>query len=289
MSAGGEAGGQAGGQAGVAGPGPVVLDGRPRWALEEEREFLLESLRDLDAELDAGDIDRADYETLRDDYTARTASVLRQLQLIDNPPAAAEAAAEPVASLVLRGRSPRSRTRTGAAGKFLPGKPVLIALVGAAVASLAGWAVVASSGTRVPGETITGQPVGQEAVAQLLLQAQTSIDRGDPVAAVQDYQKILSQQPRQPQALTEEGWLLAQTQQPALLSKGLKMLGEAEAVDPTYALAHVYRGIAFLSEGNRAAAIPELQYYLAHHPDPKLAPKVRAALAQAQAAPPAGP
>ena len=43
-------------------------------ALEEERTFLLTSLRDLDAELAAGDIDRADYDELRDDYTRRTAS-----------------------------------------------------------------------------------------------------------------------------------------------------------------------------------------------------------------------
>lgn len=44
---------------------------------DEEREFLLRSLRDLDAEFAAGDIDEADYHTLRDDYTARAAALLR--------------------------------------------------------------------------------------------------------------------------------------------------------------------------------------------------------------------
>ena len=38
------------------------------------------SLRDLDAELAAGDVDRADYETLRDGYTKRAADVLRDIE-----------------------------------------------------------------------------------------------------------------------------------------------------------------------------------------------------------------
>ena len=40
-------------------------------ALFEERDFLLSSLSDLDAELSAGDIDQHDYITLKDGYTAR--------------------------------------------------------------------------------------------------------------------------------------------------------------------------------------------------------------------------
>src|SRR5947209_2256783 len=44
--------------------------------LEEQRRFLLQSLKDLDRERDAGDIDGVDYRTLKDDYTARAAAVL---------------------------------------------------------------------------------------------------------------------------------------------------------------------------------------------------------------------
>src|SRR5439155_27003061 len=47
--------------------------------LEEQRAFLLRSLRDLEHEHDAGDIDETDYETLKDDYTARAADVLRAI------------------------------------------------------------------------------------------------------------------------------------------------------------------------------------------------------------------
>ena len=48
-------------------------------ALEEDRDHLLRSLDDLEREREAGDIDDADYVTLRDDYTARAAAVLRAL------------------------------------------------------------------------------------------------------------------------------------------------------------------------------------------------------------------
>src|SRR5205823_8205068 len=40
--------------------------------LQEERAFLLRSLRDLEHEHDAGDIDEAHYVTLQDAYAART-------------------------------------------------------------------------------------------------------------------------------------------------------------------------------------------------------------------------
>ena len=43
-------------------------------------------------------------------------------------------------------------------------------------------------------------------------------------------------------------------------------------------------GSRLLSEDDYSDAIVELKWYLAHSPDPQLAPQVRAALQQAQAA-----
>ncbi len=48
--------------------------------LEEERRYLLRSLKDLEAERVAGDVDDVDYSTLKDGYTVRAASVLRQIE-----------------------------------------------------------------------------------------------------------------------------------------------------------------------------------------------------------------
>ncbi|MEZ5235035.1 MAG: hypothetical protein R2749_20390 [Acidimicrobiales bacterium] len=49
-------------------------------ALEEERDHLARSLRDLETERDAGDLAEEDYLALRDDYVVRTAAVLRALE-----------------------------------------------------------------------------------------------------------------------------------------------------------------------------------------------------------------
>src|SRR5690606_14509656 len=49
-------------------------------ALEEERDHLLRSLEDLEREFAAGDVDETDYVTLRDDYTARAAAVIRRIE-----------------------------------------------------------------------------------------------------------------------------------------------------------------------------------------------------------------
>jgi hypothetical protein len=337
-------------------------------ALEEERDFCLRSLRDLEAELAAGDLDQADYDVLRDSYMVRAAAVLRKLDggdveggmgpassgevqagggpdvsISPDGPAgpagggdlgapdgsmaggrtAGAGEASPPAGLEAPEGS-MGAARTGGAGEASPPaalgavaalaspatpaatdipvgpmgdesvparsairatwqKRVLIGACVVAVAAGAAWAVAASSGTRLPGQEITGQAVGSQAEVQYLQQAQQAADRGDGVTALKDYQKVLNRDPTQPEALAGEGWLLAQTQQPTLLRQGLTMLAAAEQAAPTYAPAHLYRGISLLSESDYSGAIPELQWYLAHNPDPQLAPRVRTALRQAQA------
>lgn len=50
--------------------------------LRHEQQFLLRSLRDLDNERAAGDIDDADYAALRDGYISRTAAITRELGVL---------------------------------------------------------------------------------------------------------------------------------------------------------------------------------------------------------------
>ena len=50
-----------------------------RDALEAERDFLLRSIDDLEAERAAGNVDDGTYRELHDDYTARAAAVIRSL------------------------------------------------------------------------------------------------------------------------------------------------------------------------------------------------------------------
>lgn len=159
------------------------------------------------------------------------------------------------------------------------------ALTGAALAVVAGgasWAVAESSGTRLPGQAITGQVLPAEAVAADLQAAAADTQKNDVVGALKEYGKVLHAEPRQVEALTGMGWLLAQTGQPSLLQKGLTQLASAEQADPTYAPAHLYRGVGLLGEGDYAGSVPELQWYLDHNPDPQLVPQVKKALSQAQ-------
>ncbi|HEY6531118.1 MAG TPA: hypothetical protein VIY72_02355, partial [Acidimicrobiales bacterium] len=114
-------------------------------ALEEERDFLLRSLDDLEREHDAGDVDDTDYAELKDDYTARAANVLRAL---DDRRAAA-AANSPDRSWV--------RTAVGLA---------VVAILAVGV----GWFAFRDAGTRAPGEGITGD--ARQDSANLVLQAQ---------------------------------------------------------------------------------------------------------------------
>ena len=151
------------------------------------------------------------------------------------------------------------------------------------IAGGAGWAVAASSSTRLPGETISGQALGSEAIAQDMQTAQTDAAKGDAVDAIKEYQKILKTEPNQVDALTGEGWLLVQTAQPSLLQQGIQLLASAETSDPTYAPAHLYRGVAFVSEGDYSDAIPEFEWYLSHQPDPTVAGQVRKELQEAEA------
>ena len=59
---------------------PEPVDGAARRQLEEERDFLLQSLDDLELEHESGGIDDESYAELHDDYTARAAAVIRTLR-----------------------------------------------------------------------------------------------------------------------------------------------------------------------------------------------------------------
>ena len=148
--------------------------------LEDERRFLLRSLRDLDAELDAGDVDIDDYATLRDGYTKRAADVLRDISK---------------AKAALPARPPvRWSRRLAIAGVVL-----LVALG-------AGWLVARSSGQRL-GDDDSVTAGGPDDVAVVLAQARALI-AADPVRAQSLYAQVLEARPDHPEALAYSGFLL---------------------------------------------------------------------------------
>ena len=249
---------------------PVVV-GADRAALEQERDFLLASLRDLEAEHAAGDIDEQDYHSLRDDYTRRTAIVLRALDAERTGRAPG-------------GRRPSRSAGAGASGARAPRRTRRAWRTGAVVAvvavfgALAAWAVTASSGSRLASQPITGvfagknapgsaTPTTAAAIDPRLSQAAQLVEKGKVTDALKLYDAVLKDRPDDPEALASEGWLIAQAgiaaQRTDLVDQGLVKIVAAEKVDPSYPTAHFFRGaLLYQAKGDPAGAVTELRQYL---------------------------
>lgn len=208
--------------------------------LEEQRRFLLRSIVDLDREHQYGDVDDHDYETLRDGYTARAASVLRAIE---------SGQAE---------LPPRRKRRYGVLAMWVVGTLL--------VASVAGWLVARSAGQRLPGQAITGALPGDE-VAVKLAQARQLLGV-DPQQAIQRYQEVRELDPDNVEALTYMGWLIAQSGT-SLAPSGAELLRGAIKLDPTYADPHCFLAITsarFLDPPDLDTARAEAQACLDNNP-----------------------
>lgn len=197
-------------------------DGVLQVELRDERQFLLQSLRDLDREREAGDIDELDYVALRDGYTARAAYVITQLG----------------GSNDLSKVSPRRSGRMRMIG---------IAVVVILCASGIGWFMATQFGQRLPGQSLSGGIA--DSTASLLSQAR-AVNFTDPATAVDLYSQVLKTDPDNIEALTYRAWLIALISRDA--SEDLKVLafatatedlGRAIALDPRYPDAHCFLGI----------------------------------------------
>jgi tetratricopeptide (TPR) repeat protein len=229
--------------------------------LEEERRFLLDSLRDLDREREAGDIAEDDYETLRDDYTARAAAVLRALEESRSAtPRRAASRTEP--------RAPARRWRR-------PGLALALVVI---VAVGAGVGLAASSGPRVRGQA---RPASNDSpTARHLNKAQQLEGQGKAVEALKEYDQAIKADPTNVVALTYRGWLLARA---GLTDQAMTSLDRALTVNRNYPDAHFFRGMVLYRGRNDAAgAIGEFETYLASNPPPEAAAAVREVLDQAR-------
>jgi tetratricopeptide (TPR) repeat protein len=225
--------------------------------VEDERDFLLRSITDLDAERTAGDIDESDYRTLRDDYTARAAAALR----------------EPESSAFGEsgGRETTSFTESKARGRL-----VVAALVVLAV--LAGWGVAQWSGERIAGGSSSGSIV--EGSTDRITRAQQLVADGKLLEAIKTYDALLKDDPGNPVALAQRGWLISRVD-PSLIDKGLAEIERAIAADPTYAEAHFFRGMILMqSKQDRAGAVAEFQLALDANPPPDLVPVLQQVIQQ---------
>ena len=265
-----------------------------RTELEDERRFLLDSLRDLEREHEEGDIDEADYEALRDDYTARAAEVLRALEAYEDREPAEGGGEEPAAD----GTAPRRPrpARTAQADAAAPAtrhsgsRRTLATVLILGFLLIAGTSVFVMSGNRDPGAPATGSvPNTPEGDLQL---AHELDSQGQGVEALKLYDKVLTADPTNVEALTYRGWLLKRA---GLPDDAQASLDRAIAINPAYADAHFFKGmLLYQDRRDPAAAIPEFEKYLASNPPAGtveavqgVVDRARADVAAATSAPPA--
>ncbi len=218
---------------------------------DERTAFLLQSLRDLEAEHAAGDISDEDYAALRDDYTSRAAAALRAEE---------------------RGRTPPTPVKQ----KRSAGQWALITagIVGFAV--LLGVLMAQASGERSAGEGITGevtQTPTQAAGECIGLTAQQQ--QGGDVATedvLACYQAVLDEDPDNAVARTYLGWTLYITARQAAQSLDEDQLAElyvqahrqldlAVEADPGYADARAFQVVLAANEGRYEDAAEQLAIF----------------------------
>jgi cytochrome c-type biogenesis protein CcmH/NrfG len=276
-------------------PRPDRLDPERRRELEDERDFLMRSLDDLELEHESGGIDDESYAELHDDYTARAAAVIRTLRDgVDTTPPP----------------PPRSPTRTRR-------RVVLVSAV-VVFAIAAGTSLAYALGARLPGQTASGNsqaaPSTTNAAGRALAQKITELQ--DKVnASPDDYQLRLdladayASNADLPTAITQ--WDAAITidgsrpEAQALLGRALYLVSEQladkstqqqtvnEALaaedkaiqnDPGYADAYFYRGVIRAGLHQYAASQADLQTYIVKAPDGKWTNQAHSLLAQVTAA-----
>jgi tetratricopeptide (TPR) repeat protein len=273
-------------------PSEEKLDPERRRQLEDERDFLMSSLDDLELEHESGGIDDESYAELHDDYTARAAAVIRTLRdgvdVTPPPPP----------------RSPR-RTRQ---------RVVLVSLV-LVFAIAAGTSLAYALGARLPGQTSSGNSTAapsttnatQSALLQKIddLQAKVNANTDDYDLRLElarayeensDLQNALKQSDaaitidaNRPEGHANAARLLylaseiapAQEAKNTLISQALAGLNQAITVGPDYADSYYFRAVLYSQAlRNYRAAQSDLQQYLVDSPDGRWAEMARTLLAQ---------
>ncbi len=254
-----------------------------REQLEGERDFLLKSLDDLEAERAVGGIDDESYRALHDDYTARAAATIRALRDgVDARPTAA----------------PKSwRRRVLVVGGII------------AFALLAGVTLAYALGARLPGQTASGNTSGTsdrkpsvderrkrlEAavtanpndVANRLLLARFLEADNDLSGALEQYDAVIAADPSNADAYAQSGRLLYLTagKAPAadaalLVTRATERLDRAVELDPDSADARFFRAIVRANEySDFLGAQSDLQRYLLAEPNGTFAGQARQLLA----------
>ena len=247
-----------------------MIDADGRAELEAERQFLLRSLVDLEAEFAAGDLDDSDYHELKDGYVARAAAVITAL--------GGDRAEVP--------STDDDEPQTRRAPVRMPLNRWLVAGAIVAVVAMASVAVTRFASTRLPNDTSSGGIT--ESVPSLMADARALLG-SDNVGAIAKFDAVLKTDPDNAEALTYKGWILAgdgnATGDRTKIDEGRVLLERAIAATPDYPDAHAFRGVlAFRMDDDAATAVARFDsFYALTDPPPQFAKLVSDIDAEARA------
>jgi tetratricopeptide (TPR) repeat protein len=271
------------------------VDPERKRQLEEERDFLMRSLDDLELEHDSGGIDDESYAELHDDYTARAAAVIRTLRDgVDVTPAPA----------------PRSPARTR--------RRVVLVSVVLVFAIAMGTSLAYALGARLPGETSSGNsqaaPSTTNAAAKALAQridelqqqvnakpddydlrlqlADAYASNADLPTAIKQWDAAITIDASRPEAHALIGralYLVSQqmtdtTAQQNAVAEAVAAEQKAIENDPNYADAYFYRAVIRAGLQQYPGAQADLQLYIVKAPDGQWSTQAHDLLAQVTAA-----
>jgi tetratricopeptide (TPR) repeat protein len=228
-----------------------------RAALEEERDFLLRSLSDLEREHDAGDVDDLDYRTLKDGYTVRAATVLREIE---------DGRGEPSA--------PKRRRWSSAVAVAAA---IIVGSIGIGFVLAGAW------GERSSGQEITGLTPGDESRI-VLTNARDAMSGGDFATANALFAEVIEMDRARgresAEAVAYFGWTLAllarqnpdQTAAAQRYDAAVLALGQATEIEPDYADPHCFLAIVeYQFRDDAAAALPHIERCEASNPPAEVA------------------
>ncbi len=245
-------------------------------SMEEERNFLLSSLDDLEVEYAAGDLDEADYQALKGDYTVRAADLIRDIEGVKQKSASRRSESKTTTKgSKSQGSKSQGSSKTGRSfGRLVA---TAVGLLGFAVG--AGWLLAQAVGERGASGSLTGTI--DESARDKVLTCQQLMSAGELRDSLVCFDEVLTEDPQNVEALTYKGWFLilasGSAQQAGddeafaqFVALGEESLTKAVEVDPGFADARAFRVVVFSRTGREEEACAELAVLDSLRPSPMI-------------------
>lgn len=237
-----------------------------RWSLNDQREFLLRSIDDAERELVAGDLSEDDYNVLLLRDQKRLTEVEAELAAL-GPAVSNESGAKPLESDTEVQLAAPSRRRFSTRRRI--GVVVACLLIITGLVILVDHAVSPS----LPGQPVSGSITESkvELIEQQLEEAEVFNNNNEGVEALELYDKVLSEDPEDPNALAASGWLEwnygTKAKSATLMQAGRRAENKAIQLAPSYYAGHLFLGLILLNQDkNPTAAVAEFTEFLKDDP-----------------------